>query len=52
VVTEVIIISSDMTKDGKIFNGKYKGIYHLILEKESWKIDDSKVVMVSGKSEK
>ncbi|MEQ8222927.1 MAG: hypothetical protein ABRQ37_11545, partial [Candidatus Eremiobacterota bacterium] len=51
VVTEVIIISSDVTKDGKIFNGKYKGIYHLILEKESWKIDDSKVVMVSGKSE-
>ncbi|MEQ8189492.1 MAG: protein kinase [Candidatus Eremiobacterota bacterium] len=45
---EVILISSDLTKDGKIFNGKYKGIYHLILEKENWKIDDSKVVMVRG----
>ena len=44
---EVILISSDLMKDGKIFKGKYKGIYHLILEKESWKIDDSKVVMVS-----
>jgi len=44
---EVIFSSSDMIKGSKIFSGKYKGIYHLILEKENWKIDDSKVVMVS-----
>lgn len=44
---ETILISSDLTKDGKIFSGKYKGIYHLILEKENWKIDDSKVVMIN-----
>ncbi|HPZ08265.1 MAG TPA: protein kinase [Candidatus Eremiobacteraeota bacterium] len=45
-ILEVIVSSSDSTVDGKIFTGKYRGIYHLILEKNLWKIDASKVKLM------